>query len=68
MNNDNTRARIAYIVMAAALFIIFALFFLAIPPENKDVLNFTLGNFFGIALAITGFYFGTSDKKKDEDK
>lgn len=66
MNNDNTRAYIAYTILGSAVLILTGLFFLQVPVANRDMLNFALGNVFGIATTIAGFYFGSSDKKKEE--
>ena len=68
MNNDNTRAYLAYIIVMSAFLVLILLFFLHVPSENKDMLNFALGNMFGIAVTVAGFYFGSSDKKKNSDE
>lgn len=70
MNNDITRAYLAYIIVSSVFLVLILLFFSQVPPENKDMLNFAFGNVFGIAVTVTvaGFYFGSSDKKKNSDE
>lgn len=47
-------------LVAAVAALTAALFFLNIPAENRDMLNFALGNFFGWASAAIAYWIGSS--------
>ena len=45
------------------IFIVYAIVFLQIPPENKEVWIHLIGICEGVVLSIFGYYFGSAVKK-----
>lgn len=48
------------------VFIVYAIVFLEIPKENKDVWMQLIGICQGVALSIFGYFFGSAFKKNTE--
>ncbi|MEB3753831.1 hypothetical protein [Acinetobacter sp. MD2(2019)] len=63
MNNDNTRAYLAYAVLIISALLIVGLFFIEMPRENSNLINTALGFVAGWAGSIVSFYFGASDRQ-----
>lgn len=59
----------------AALFVLVSFFiylvllvFVGIPPENKDIVNFLSGTYFGTATTGVTMFLWNYVKRKDDDK
>ncbi|MCQ1054065.1 hypothetical protein NNO95_06780 [Acinetobacter baumannii] len=70
MNNDNTRAYLAFSLVALMFVLIVSLFFIDMPRENSNLINTALGFIAGAMTTACGFYFGSSEseKKKGDEK
>ncbi len=68
MSNDQTRAIIAFSLIALMFVLVIALFFVDMPRENSNLINTALGFIAGAMTTACGFYFGSSEleKKKGE--
>lgn len=51
---------IGFVVMALAGGGFIALFFIKVPPENKDAMMFALGSVFGWAASVVGSEYGAT--------
>jgi hypothetical protein len=49
--------------LGAFVFIIYAIVFLEVPPENKEVWIHLIGICEGVVLSIFGYFFGSAVKK-----
>ncbi|ENU57096.1 MAG: hypothetical protein L0G42_08045 [Acinetobacter sp.] len=67
MNNDNTRAYLAFSLVALMFVLIIALFFVDMPRENSNLINTALGFIAGAMTTACGFYFGSSEQEKKGD-
>lgn len=55
-------------IILAVFVVVILLFFVTIPPANKDVLNTVIGFLVGTAAgSVIGFYYGTSASSKAKD-
>lgn len=54
---DQTRNRLSFFLVGAFIGALIALHFRGIPPGNKDLLTYMLGQLSGMALMALGFYF-----------
>jgi len=52
---------IGFVVMATAIGGFAALFFVRVPPENKDAMMFALGAVFGWAAAVVASEYGATN-------
>ncbi|MDH2019417.1 hypothetical protein N5J44_09870 [Acinetobacter ursingii] len=70
MNNDSTRAYLAFSLVALMFVLIISLFFKDMPRENSNLINTALGFIAGAMTTACGFYFGSSEqeKKKGSDE
>ncbi|CAM0638565.1 MULTISPECIES: hypothetical protein [Acinetobacter calcoaceticus/baumannii complex] len=68
MNSENTRAYLAFALVALMFVLVIALFFVEMPRENSNQINTALGFIAGAMTTACGFYFGSSEleKKKGE--
>lgn len=64
----NMRGIIALSVVFLAFAFLFLLAVLAVPAQNKDVLVLSAGSVLTMLSGITGYYFGSSKDKSDQDK
>lgn len=62
----NVRDAIGLLVVGAFVCVVGLLFFVIIPEQNKDVVNFALGQLSGFVAGAFGFYYVAS--KSDETK
>lgn len=67
MNNDNTRAYLAFSLVALMFVLIISLFFIDMPRENSNLINTALGFVAGAMSAACGFYFGSSESEKKQN-
>lgn len=54
---DNTRTKLAYMLVGAFVFFIPMFIFKMIPAENKDIITYMVGQLSGMALLALGLYF-----------
>lgn len=54
--------------LAAFCFMLYALAFLEIPPNNKELFIHSIGIIEGVVLSIFAYYFGTSKSSSDKTK
>lgn len=54
------RGIVGFVALAASIIGFGALFFVAIPPGNRDALMFALGGVFGWASSVVNSEFGAS--------
>ena len=64
MSNDQTRAIIAFSLIALMFVLVIALFFVDMPRENSNLINTALGFIAGAMTTACGFYFGSSESEK----
>lgn len=56
---------LALIITLGSFFFLFALLFVPIPTDNKDITNITIGFVLGSFVAgVAGYYFGSSKEPK----
>lgn len=56
---------LALIITLGSFIFLFALLFVSIPTENKDITNITIGFVLGSFVAgVAGYYFGSSKQPK----
>ncbi|GAA5560667.1 hypothetical protein Asch02_02178 [Acinetobacter schindleri] len=70
MTSEQTRAYLAFALMALMAMLVVALFFVEMPRENSTQINTALGFIAGAMSMACGYYFGSSElekKKKAED-
>lgn len=63
-----TRHIIAMITVIGAFGFLYLLAVRAMPTENKDVLQLSAGIVLAVLTGVTGYYFGSSKDKSDQDK
>lgn len=70
MTTDQTRAYIAFSLVALMFVLVISLFFIDMPKENSSLINTALGFIAGAMTTACGFYFGSSEqeKKRGDDK
>lgn len=61
-------AFLALLITLAFFVFIAALFLVALPPGNKDVIMLAAGILFGAVGTVVGFYFGSSQGSKDKSQ
>jgi len=52
--------------LAVFLFMVYAVMFLKIPADNKEVVIQLIGMCQGVALSIFGYFFGSSIKRNNQ--
>lgn len=69
---ENIRSILAFIIVVLSFAFLFALLFIKLPEENKDILQIATGLVLAALGFVTGYYFGSSknesDKAKQENK
>ena len=66
---DHITEILALIITAGSFVFLFALLFVSIPANNKDITNITIGFVLGSFVAgVAGYYFGSSKKSTDLPK
>ena len=61
---ENITEIIAIIVIFMSYVFLLLVAFKGIPPENKDLVNLSVGFIIGTSVAgVIGYYFGTSKKR-----
>lgn len=72
MNDDpyvsKTKPILAYSALGIGGLCLILLFFVDIPSQNKDMVNFFLGAICGVITTVFGFYFGDSEQRKKKDE
>lgn len=53
------------IIVFCGIFLI-GLLFIEVPPNNKDIVNFLSGSFFGTCLSAVMYFLFNYKKKEDE--
>lgn len=61
---SKTKPRLAYGALGIGGVCLILLFFVDIPSQNKDMVNFFLGAICGVITTVFGFYFGDSEQGK----
>lgn len=61
----NTRSILAYFVVLLSFGFLFMLAKIAVPADNRDVLNTAAGLLLGTLSTIVGYYFGSSKSSAD---
>ena len=64
MSSEQTRAYLAFSLVALMAIVILFLFFVDMPRENNGLINTALGFIAGSMSAACGFYFGSSEQEK----
>ncbi|EPQ0791584.1 MULTISPECIES: hypothetical protein [Acinetobacter calcoaceticus/baumannii complex] len=64
MTSEQTRAYLAFALVALMFVLVIALFFVNMPRENSNLINTALGFIAGAMTTACGFYFGSSDQEK----
>lgn len=63
-----TRHIIAILIVLGSFGFLFSLVYHAMPAGNTAVLQIAAGIVLGVLAAVTGYYFGSSKDKSDQDK
>ncbi len=53
-----------FVGLGVFAFVVYSIIFLEVPNGNKEIFIHLIGIVEGVALAIFGFFFGSSDKEK----
>lgn len=65
---NNITEILAVLITVASFAFLFLLPFVKVPPENKDIVNTTLGFVLGsLVSGVAGYYFGSSKIHKAPD-
>lgn len=56
----------AIVVVACGISMVSALIFHSVPPENKDIVNISLGTVLAGWLQVVNYYFGSSKSSADK--
>lgn len=67
MHDPKVMARMAYILIAAILAALLGMFFVPIPPSNKEAISLILGALLGSLTTVMSFYFGSSKDSADKN-
>jgi hypothetical protein len=62
------RAIIAFLIVLLSFGFLYLIALRSIPVGNKDVLQVAAGIVLGALAFVTGYYFGSSKDKSDQDK
>lgn len=62
------RSTLAFLNTIGTFSLVYLMFFVKIPAENKDTVYFTVGLIVGVFVTINAFYFGTSKNEADKQK
>ena len=65
---ENTRSIIAFIIVLLSFSFLFALLFVKLPSENRDILQISAGLVLAALGFVTGYYFGSSKNESDKAK
>ncbi|MDT8347678.1 MAG: hypothetical protein RQ756_07730 [Flavobacteriaceae bacterium] len=57
-----------FVGLGVFAFVVYSIIFLEVPKDNKEIFIHLIGIVEGVALAIFGFFFGSSDKEKTRIK
>ena len=69
MNNSNLmRGALAVALVVAFCAALAALFWLAVPESNRDMVTFMLGQLSGFAATALAFFFGTTQGNANKDR
>lgn len=63
-----TRGIIAFIAVIGAFVFLFTLVKIAVPEQNKDILQVAAGIVLGVLGTVIAYYFGNSKDKSDQDQ
>lgn len=55
-------------IFGTVISIIIMLLFINIPPNNRDVVNLSIGAIIGYAGGVVSFFYGSSKDSSDKDK
>ena len=56
----------AVVVVAVGIGMVAALIVHAVPSENKDIINVSLGTVLAMCLSVVNYYFGSSKSSADK--
>lgn len=63
-----TRHIIAIIIVICSFGFLYMLALKAMPIDNKDVLQLSAGMVLAVLATVSGYYYGSSKDKSDQDK
>lgn len=58
----NGRTIVAFLILLMGQFVLGALLFFVVPPENKEIYYVGVGNVWGMANMIAAYYFTKEEK------
>lgn len=64
----SARTLIALSVVLMSFGFLFALVYHAVPEQNKDIIQIASGLVLAVLAGVTGYYFGSSKDKSDQEK
>jgi uncharacterized BrkB/YihY/UPF0761 family membrane protein len=62
------RSILAFMIVGLSFGFLFALLFVKLPTENKDILQIATGLVLAALGFVTGYYFGSSKNESDKAK
>lgn len=57
----------AIVIVSMGVSMVGALIFHSVPPENKDIINVSLGSVLAMNYAVVTYYFGSSKSSANKD-